>query len=293
MDEPNNLQNAEKLDANNTDIETSSLNPGNNNTLPPFDEDNLQKKGVVEKKIDGVTKVTNDGIKEIHGPDFGEVDFDDELEDKKENKKRKRFSPKIGCSCRSCSCFGCFSLILILLLIIATIYFRPPLVLNLAKKFLNNGYNPPSVETVSNVSAVDMIKQDLEDNQASISESQLTALAKDTLNTNNLYVDIEPNYLRLVTNLSDEDNPLWFIIELGQGTDSNLNITKVGFNRVSVPGVLRNVVSNGVFSAINLSDIKGKDEAFLFTKFLMDAEDNEIQFDKVRFDKDKLVIEDL
>ncbi len=256
--------------------------------LPPLDDTKTKKIDEIEAKI------IDDGVKEIHGPDFSDSSEDDSIyeeETKKKQKKEDTHKRGIGCSCRSCSCIGCLGFVLLLILLGLMIYFRPPFLWNATKKFLNAGYSPNNYEKLSTESVIESIKNDLsDDGLAQISEAELQNLAEDNLNIDDLFIDVEPNYFRIVSNLEDNDNPLWFIFEIGQGSDNSVKVTKIGFERVGVPGFLQDTLSKGVFSAIDFTTNTGDDDSIKLIKLLLDAEDENININSVRFDKDIVVV---
>ncbi len=215
------------------------------------------------------------------------------IERERKPRRKLRLLPRVGCGCRSCSCFGCLTIILLLVLVGTILYFRPTFLWNPIKEYMNDGYAPQKYENVTAGSVRDQVDIKL-DKQTSIeiTESQLQALVRDKLNSKYTRVDVEPSYLRIVQDTEeDEQHPLWLIFEIGQTSDNKLQLTKVGFERLSAPAFLRNLASDSVFKAIDTAGVAGDNDAVKLITLLMEADDEGIKVKSVRFDKDKVTIQ--
>lgn len=230
----------------------------------------------------------------------GQDEEDEEMQNIAPQKDTKKGSgggfkiPTPGCGCKSISCYGCLLFLLLIVIIAACIYFRPSFVWNPLKSYLNNDYAPESQESMSASNVRDQVKASLEEDEINfdITEQEMQALIEDKLESDEYYIDIEPNYIRLVRDIdSSTDKPLWLIFEVGQGSNDELEFTKLGFEKTGAPGFLRDVLSKSLFSVLDLSDTEGENDAVRFVSFFLSKTQDKITVSNVRFDKDKITIQ--
>lgn len=295
---PENIKTYGELNKTNQTTADSSLQEGEfyvpeDNKLAPLPVD-LDKEVVTPKE-----EVKLDIKQEIKDPEKEEESIEEEMEEPLEEKvivvekrvKSKRRFPRLGCGCRSCGCYGCLFIILIIVAIASLLYFKPAFVWNAIKDSLNKNYNPPVYTSSQPASVRENILESLtENNSVEVSESQLQSLIREELDSDEFRIDVEPNYLRVVQDVDgNEEHPLWLILEFGQGSDNDLKVTRFGFERVGIPSILRDPVSDTVLSAIETADIEGSNDATILIDLLLDPED-ELDLKSVRFDKDKVTI---
>jgi len=211
--------------------------------------------------------------------------------EKKKGKGRGCMLP--SCSCKSCSCFGCLGIIFVVVVIGAILYFRPPFIWNTIKSFLNDGYEPTAYQNVAASDVIKDISTELEqDSEVEITELQLQALVQREFDSDQVRVDVEPSFFRVVLDIEDDnDRPLWLIFEIGQQSDDNLKVTKIGFERIDAPDFLQDRVSDSAFGALEVTGAEGENDAIRLVSTLIDAEDQGITVESLRFDKDKITIE--
>jgi len=198
-----------------------------------------------------------------------------------------------GCGCKSCACLSCLGIILIIVLFGAILFFRPPFIWNAIKSFLNDGYNPPTYDSQDSSAVVDNITKKVEaKGTVEITEKELQALLRSELGSSDVRIDVEPSYLRIASDIDDnEEHPLWLIIELAKTNDNKLKITKIGFERIDAPDFLGDAITDSAFQALDLSSTSEEnDEAEQLVSTLIDAKDQGISLESVRFDKDKITI---
>lgn len=276
--------------------QSNSVPNDNDNTSDPMTYSQLNKQRQqpvqsVEEIIDEPDSMEEDIAR--YNEEKEVIEDDDERYEKEVVvvEKEKKGGGGIGCSCKSCSCYGCLLFIILLVLLGAFIYFRPGFVWNGVKDFLNQGYQPNTEASVDYISDAQVIQQLQEEGSVEISEQELQTLVWNKTNSQGYYVDVEPNYVRIVRDLDkNTQNPLWFMIEFGQGSDSRLNLTKIGFQRFGMPSFLRDSISNMLFSALDVSGTEGESDRDKFIRLILDADEN-VVIDNVRFDKDKVTIE--
>ncbi len=280
------------------------LSKSRTNSLPPLP---TQEKPVVESEQDHVNESEINERKETEKVENDEEKIEEEELSKEEQQKdREEFEEKVvekvvykdkksrkllpGCSCRSCSCFGCLAIIFLIVFFGLVLYFRPPFVWNVIKDTLNAGYNPPVVEQRSQIETRERIQSLVETNPVvEVTEAELQSLLNDKIKSTNYRIDIEPNYLRLARDIdSNPKQPLWIILEFGQGSSDNVKVTKLGFERVNVPGFMRDAVSDSIVNALRLSGDKTQDDTITIINFALDLDADSVA--KVRFDKDKITI---
>lgn len=268
-----------------------------NNTSDPttYSQLNKQVQDVNEDETATESASMQEDIERYHKnkqimeePEEEDIETDTAIDRKKDN-KRGMF-PRLGCSCRSCGCYGCLLLIMLIVLIGSLIYFRPEFVWNGVKDFLNEDYHPNTTTSVA-IDSNEVIQILMEEGRVELTEPELQALVRARANSQAYYVDVEPSYLRVVRDLDrDADKPLWLLLELGQGSDSSLSMTKVGFQRISLPSFLRESISDMLFSTLNVTGVEGQTDGHKFIRLILNA-DNTVSIGNVRFDKDKVTIE--
>lgn len=256
--------------------ESPQIAPGD---LPPLPTENLNQTNKQDSLNEEVEMYTE--AEELEKPP---------RKSPKRKRRRKRIN-LINCNCQSCSCFGCLLLLIVVILFFFVVYFRPPFVLNPVKRYLNKGYEPPKYETQSVREINDKIEFELnEKGEASVSEKELQSLLNDQLASTEYAIDVEPSSFRIVRNISDEINPLYIIVEVSHQSDGNLQITKIGTERIGAPAVLRDMLTNAAFDILDITATQGDSEAVLFVNSLIDQE-NEDSIGTIRFDKDRVTFE--
>lgn len=292
--EPENVSIKDVLNSTNTEgkvkLASTEKNPVKDERPEPVAE---QKKAPTEKE-ENVKKPAEEVVETEEAPIIKTQEKQEKREKEKQVKKGSGCSliPKPKCSCQSCSCFGCLIIILFLVLMASILYFRPPFVWNIIKSYMNAGYKPQTYSTVSTDAVTKRIETDLSQGKdATLTEQEMQSLLSKSLNINDVKVDVEPNYMRIVTDAdNNNDHPLWLILEVAQQSDGNLKITKIGFNRIGAPSFLRNAISDSAFEALKLSGSDGNNSSNKMMTTAIDAGDNGISIESVRFDKDKVTI---
>ncbi|MBN1331518.1 hypothetical protein JW978_01365 [Candidatus Dojkabacteria bacterium] len=206
-------------------------------------------------------------------------------------KQKPRGKSWIKCNCQTCSCFGCLMIILFIIFIGLSIYFRPPFLLNPLKKYVNQGYAPQGYENVSVVDINEAIALSLtKTGEAAITEGQLESLMSEQLKTDNVFVDIEPSTIRVVTDMDENSTvPLYLFIEISHTSDDKMLITKLGFQRYGAPKFIRNLLTDSAFAMLDTTMADGDDEGTQFINSFIN-QDNEGDIAGVRFEKDQIVI---
>jgi hypothetical protein len=217
-----------------------------------------------------------------------------EIEEERPRKKRGMASgmmKKLSCRCQNWACFGCLSIILVLVLLVLAIYFRPPFLLNPIKKYVNQGYQPQTYTTESVVDINSRVADELTKNgEAVVTEQELQTLMKDKIGSEDISVDIEPSSLRVVKNIDNDSTvPLYVLIEISHTSDDKLKITKLGFQRYGAPKFIRDALTDSTFSLLDASTTAGDNEGAQFINSFVN-QDNEDDIAGIRFEKDQVVI---
>ncbi len=218
-------------------------------------------------------------VKEIP---FNDYNLADEIENtpKKEAKRKPEPSKEIekeivyvergkngngcipGCGCRTFGCGGCLVLILLIVGLLYLVIAKPDALWKRFVDFLNNDIN---VEQFNNLSYEDATAElnnqidNIGDNQIVITENQLTAIGRKNIpQLKNLTIDTKLNTIRILWNLDEIENnePLWGIIEISKNNANELQINKIGTNRVGLPSFVNKAISD---VALNILDFGSED----------------------------------
>ena len=98
----------------------------------------------------------------------------------------------------------------------------------------------------------------------------------------------EGGEVSLLGDVSSQDPVMVFVGAFLPGT---IGITKIGFERIDAPDFLGDAITDSAFQALDLSSTSEEnDEAEQLVSTLIDAKDQGISLESVRFDKDKITI---
>lgn len=215
-----------------------------------------------------------------------------------------------GCglfSCRKISTCGCLLPILVLFLCGALVYFKPTVIWEPVKTFLNGDANANDLTRMSEVKKLDspesfplveklssIMKADpnqsgkflLSSSKIELKQADLAELLKPVLtNQENVYLGIKESKVQLYLNLDQTGAPLWgiFIFKLDNG---QLRIEKMGLGRVSLPEETTKSVESAVLNALGAANIANTSELFTTT-----IADQPVKIKSTTLDQDKLILE--
>lgn len=204
-----------------------------------------------------------------------------------EPKKRRRSSISLRGVFRILKAIGCWIPILLVLLSIVIIITRPAAIWGNITMFFNAGLQLPVNEEVSEEKAEEEINSQLEkvgENLVIINESQLAGLTKNKLSQlKDLKVDIEKENIKFIWTMdkTNEEAPLFGIIEINIGENNQLQVSRVGTNRVSIPTVLNKLLTESVLAISNIQGTDNKNNLlYTILPFDKNIEINSIQLDQ-------------
>lgn len=187
--------------------------------------------------------------------------------------------------------FSCLALVILLLLAVVTIVFRPPVLWNPVKVYLNEGIEREEVIAIAPSGLRAQILDELRINgRTAISEEELAILMQDKLNTGRdlRVMYLENKVMRVLANIEAEGEPLWFEVSLKQ-EEGKLGIEKLGLVRVGFPELITNIVSDRAGAVLDF--VKRENFADLFEDILDIGEDGEMQIVTVEIQDDQAIVE--
>lgn len=266
--------------------------PLNNEVLTKTVDENDSFKQRINNSKESIRTFTKEEVEEE----------DDEYEDRVRRKDKKGgfslgfLNPfRLLRNIKRITCFGCFTIFVGILVLLATIIFRPPLTWEPLKSFLNNNYNPPQSEELSIDDIEAFIDQNFEDetqNAIVLNEKQVTAIVKSKFSSE-VSVDLEPGLMKLVVDAdSKKENPLWLVVELKKTDDDKLEIQKIGFERFGLPSIINQRLGDAAFKAMNIAEGNIKDQSVNSAlSFLSEgSEFIPTEIESITFEKDQLVV---
>lgn len=206
-----------------------------------------------------------------------------------ESKKKRKFISLRGIF-KVIRVIGCWLPIILIILAIAVILTRPTLIWGNITTFLNSGLQVPTNHELSEDTAKAEINSQLEsvgNNEVIINESQLLGLTKEKLNQlKELKVDIEREEVTFIWILdkTNEQKPLYGIIQLRVDNENNLSVSKVGTNRVSIPEFLNKAITESLLTVSNIQGTENQNN-LLYTILPFDKN---IEINSVILEKDQL-----
>ncbi|MFQ5493324.1 MAG: hypothetical protein ACE5DX_04155 [Candidatus Dojkabacteria bacterium] len=189
---------------------------------------------------------------------------------------------------------GCLIIVLLLVLFFVTVIIRPPFLWNPFKDFLNAGLVPPAVEETEVEQLYDKIGAEGKATLSyTLSEAEAIVLFRQLLSVeSDLRIDSEENTMSILLNLDTDENPLWMVARV-EDDGSMLSVTKVGFERIGMPGGINSFLSDQLFGILNLTkqQVAGNSATRMFD-FLLKSEDlpPTLEIENVYFRDDKIEI---
>lgn len=160
------------------------------------------------------------------------------------------------------ACLGCLIPILIVAAIFALIYFQPPVLWNPVKGVINSGITSEGAVNLGERTEAELPTakllaepQDLivgeRPDQVRISETELAAMLREQFpNAENTFLDIDADKIRLLVNIDDEGDPLWFFFDLNIEDGQRFIVSGSGTGISQLPAsVLSGVNSTATLSA--------------------------------------------
>jgi hypothetical protein len=172
--------------------------------------------------------------------------------------------PRLGC--RSIACLGCLLPLALIIAAILIFIFKPEGVWDAVTKQLNGNVSSQGYAQVSKASELAELKQRIQSSveqgskEIDLNEADFAAILKSKLsgNTENIYVDINPQRVSVLTNMDTNDTPLWLDTQL-KLSEHKLQFTKLKVGQVNLPEFLatglQNAVSGGL-NVVNLGDTR-------------------------------------
>lgn len=195
------------------------------------------------------------------------------------NKRPGRFS-LLRLSCRSIACLGCLLPLVLLLIIVFVVLFKPDPVWGRAKAFLNDELKPgeqaslAAPNTLPDLDASMLIAPDNPDGSKTIilTEAELAAiLSRSIKDSEHFYLDLQPQTIRIMIDLDqNQAEPLWFFIDLSQN-QGVVEVSRSGFGRADMPGGVVALARDNVNRSLDFINLKSDDvlvEEFLGRKDL-------------------------
>lgn len=167
-----------------------------------------------------------------------------------------------GCGCRSIGCGGCLLIVLLIVGFSYLIISKPDSLWKRFVSFLNNDIQVQEFNNLSYEDATAQLNNQIDtigDNQIVITEDQLTAIGRKNIpQLNHLTIDTKPNKIRVLWQLdkTTENEPLWGIIEISKTETNDLEISKIGTNRVGLPSFVNRAITD---LALNVLDFGSED----------------------------------
>lgn len=199
--------------------------------------------------------------------DEDDYDDDEEYEEEVRPKKRKNRS-SVSLKAKVQTFFVLLFLVIGLILI-----FKPILILNPLKSFVNGSYGNeiPEYESYENLSIEENIS--IEGGNASLvlNEAQIVFLINKVKQEKKSIdrIEIGDGNIVFMKNMAKNDNPLWLLVEIKKEEDRYI-IEHVGFGKIGVPEVLKEKIMQSL-----LDKVISLDDSNMFGTILGDIIGNE------------------
>jgi hypothetical protein len=248
--------------------------------------------------------VTKREMKEID-KDIEEAEEDDDEDEEKEPEVVREVIIKEK-HVRGGGCFDfikdvtCFLFIAIIALIAATVaifIFKPAFIFEPLKTFINGPYEsgstPKEVSASQIEDAVNLATEGKKgDVTFQISEDEISSLVKQRADgTYDMRAQVEENRLIILTNIAEEGNPLWFVVEFTDKGDS-VELSHLGLGRVNTPEFLRTFLKGQllkIFGSFS-EDLKVQTTEELANSLLNKFLDADAVIKDVNFKKDVILV---
>lgn len=207
--------------------------------------------------------------------DQDDYDYEDDVAQSHSRRKgNKPIIPSLGCRSMVRTVFW-----LILVFIIFAFYlfiFRPEWAMNPIKSWLNDGLGEEGRQEIiyDKQEIYDQINSSLKgfqlgDNDLLLTKQQLHLLIKGAfpkLIPDPFYLNLDDDKLEIYWDVeADTSKPLWLTATLSSGGGENLQLSRVGFRRLSSPDFLKDIFLQFALSGIQLNS---EDEKGLIRKIL-------------------------
>lgn len=193
--------------------------------------------------------------------------------------------------CRRIACGGCFSIVILFIVLIFLIISKPDFFWNPMVDFLNNGREIEMQEEHSIEDAKAYIENQVTgfgENVIVIPEEYITPLLKEVLVTFNrpyAQVDEQGMHIYWIMDNKIEDNPLLGKVTVKVDEKLSIYASSIGFERFGIPEFFAKAITNAVESALQLVDSQSGAEGLLQRLF---GTSNEFEIKKIEFKKDEL-----
>lgn len=163
---------------------------------------------------------------------------------------------------------GCLLVIILLLLTLYTVIFKPPFLWEPAKNFLNADLVIPEKSTSSSSEIRERIESDLLSlDEITVDESELAVLLADKVGVaNDLRTAITPEGIIVYVNIDSPDAPLWLKLNLAESEEGSIKMQEIGFERVGMPEAFKAGVNNNFESLLEF--LKRDSDIALITELI-------------------------
>lgn len=165
---------------------------------------------------------------------------------------------------------GCFLIIASIIALVVIIIFRPPIVWDPIKGFINSDLEPTAASEQSADQIIKKVESDAANGKVTISESELAVLVKDKVGFDSeVRANIDTGGLDIYINNEKEGNPLWVVVSMKQ-TEDKIEVDKIGFERISAPQSITSRISSGITEVLDF--LKRDDMVSLVSEVLKTSE---------------------